>query len=207
MTSRNHQTLASYEQIASDYATSTRGTPSGVGAAALRRLVDAVPGGGEVLELGSGPGWDADFVEEHGVRVRRTDAADAFCALQRARGKQVERLDAVLDDYTDDDHPGYDAVMALCLLLHVERVDTDALLSKVKAALRPGGVFLVSVREGKGELWEGGTEGLRYHVTLWQPAAFEQRLLDAGLEPRWSARSLDEEGPWITYLAAAASRP
>lgn len=204
--SRNHQTLAAYEEIAHDYAASTRGAPSGVGAAGLRRLLAAVPEGGSVLELGSGPGWDADFVEEHGPRVRRTDATAAFCDLQTARGKQVERLDVVTDDYTDADHPAYDAVMALCLLLHVERADIDGVLRRVAAALRPGGTFLVSVREGSGECWETGDDGRRrYHVTLWTAAGFEERLRAAGLEPTWTARSLDGEGPWLTVIARTAA--
>jgi SAM-dependent methyltransferase len=199
--SKNQETVASYEDIAVEYAASTRGTPSGAGEAALRRLVADVPEAGLILELGSGPGWDADFVESLGRRVRRTDAAAAFCDFQAGRGIQVERLDAVLDDYTDDEFDAYDGVMALCLLLHVERADTDRVLAKVAAALRPGGVFLVSVREGVGDEWESGDSGNRYHVTFWQPAAFEERLLANGLQPTWSARSLYGDEAWLTVVA------
>ncbi|MET9311013.1 class I SAM-dependent methyltransferase [Kribbella sp. NPDC003505] len=199
--SRNRRTLAAYEAIALEYASSTKGTPTGVNQATLKELADSLPTGGTVLELGSGPGWDADWVESLGVRVRRTDATAAFCAFQRSRGKHAERLDAITDDYTNAAWPAFDGVMALCVLLHIEREATDIVLQKVAAALRTDGVFLVSVREGIGDRWEGRASGNRYHVTLWNVLTFEERLRDAGLEPFRRAHSLDEEGAWCTFIA------
>lgn len=198
--SKNQRTLSAYESIALDYAASTKGTPSGVSEAAMRRFVASLPTGGSVLELASGPGWDADFVELLGARVRRTDGAAAFCEFQTSRGKTIERLDAITDAYTDRDWPGYDGVMALCLLLHIERDVTDVVLRKVAAALRPGGTFLVSLREGSGEFWEGGESGNTYHVTLWEEPAFAATVRAAGLTPYWSARTEYAEGPWLTFL-------
>jgi len=203
---RNQRTLAAYEDIALEYAESTRANPTGVDEAMLRDLAGSPPGVGTVLELGSGPGWDADFVESLGTRVRRTDATAAFCNFQRARGKQIDRLNAITDGYTDPAWPNYTGVMALYVLQHIERHATDTVLHKVAAALRPGGKFLVSVREGSGDHWETGESGLQYHLTLWQAPAFEDRLRDAGLEPYWSARSTDAEGPWLTIVARAVHR-
>ena len=199
--SKNQRTLASYEAIALEYAASTKGTPSGVCEFAMRQLAQSLPEGGTVLELGSGPGWDADFLESLGARVRRTDASTAFCRFQTSRGKSAERLDAITDDYSTDALSAYEAIMALYVLQHIEREATDVVLGKVAAALRVGGSFLVSVRVGVGDLWEGSPSGNRYHVTLWEPAAFEERLGSVGLEPFWTARTQDDEGPWLTVLA------
>lgn len=199
--SRNHQTLASYERIALDYAESTKGSPSGVVGEALRTLVDSLPPAGAVLELGSGPGWDADFLESHGLRVRRTDATTAFRDFQRSRGKEAHPLNAITDRYTDDLWPAYEGVVALFVLQHIERGDAGRVLEKVSAALRPGGAFLASVREGSGEEWEVGTSGNRYHVTMWDEPAFTDLLRGAGLEPVSMARVEDEEGPWLVVVA------
>jgi protein-L-isoaspartate O-methyltransferase len=35
-------------------------------------------GRGHILELGSGPGWDAAYLERRGVQVTRSDATRAF---------------------------------------------------------------------------------------------------------------------------------
>ena len=206
-TTSNQRTIASYERIARGYAASTAGTPSGVSEAGLRRLAAEAGSDGVVLELGSGPGWDADFVESLGPQVRRTDVTRAFRDLQAERGRYVEMLDAITDPYVDGEHPSYDAVMALCVLLHLERRDVDAVLAKVAGALRPDGVFLVSVREGWGDLWEHGDSGNAYFVTLWQEEAFLARLRGVGLEPVWSAHGLSGDEAWLTVLARVRVTP
>jgi 2-polyprenyl-3-methyl-5-hydroxy-6-metoxy-1,4-benzoquinol methylase len=198
---RNRETLDSYEAIASDYAESTRGTPSGVGAEALGRLLDALPAGGSLLELGSGPGWDADFLSSQGLRVRRTDGAASFCDLQRDRGHRCDLLDVTTDAFTDAAWPAYDGVLALFVLQHVERAATAGVLAKAAGALRPGGVALVSMREGDADAWQVGGSGRRYHVTTWTREDFEGALAAAGLTPTWHVRLADDEGDWLLVLA------
>src|SRR5688500_1163558 len=93
----NRRTVAGYERCARDYAASVSSAPSPSGAEALRQLASAVAPGGRVLEIGSGPGWDADFLETLGIDVHRTDAAAAFCDFQAERGKRCDPLDLLAD--------------------------------------------------------------------------------------------------------------
>ena len=144
---------------------------------ALRQLVAAVPAGGTALEIGSGPGWDADALEAQGVTVRRTEAT------------------------TDDLGGPYDAVLALAVLQHVEREQLPAVLGRVAGALRPGGVFLLSVRVGDGEQWEVGDSGNPYVTVLWREPDLCDLLEDVGLDLVWRAVAEDsEESPWLTFL-------
>jgi cyclopropane fatty-acyl-phospholipid synthase-like methyltransferase len=200
---RNRETLDSYEQIARDYAESTRGTPTGAVAEALDRLLEQLPAGGTLLELGSGPGWDADFLEEHGLRVRRTDGTQSFCEIQRARGRTCDLLDVTVDGLTTPEWPAYDGVLALFVLQHVERGATRDVLARAGAALRPGGALLVSMREGEADdgSWQLGSSGRRYHVTRWTQHEFEGLLVEAGLTPTWQVRLADDEGDWLLVLA------
>ena len=199
--SGNRRTIDSYERIARSYADDTAPDPSvpaefsGEG---LRRLVDAVPAGGTVLEVGSGPGWDADVLESQGVAVRRTDITAAFIDLQAERGKHVDRLDVTTDELGGP----YDAVLALAVLQHVDRDEIPALLRRIAAALHTAGAFLVAIREGDGERWEVGESGNPYFIVLWEEAVFRALLDDAGLPIQWSSRSEDsEESDWLTVLA------
>lgn len=199
--SANRRTVDSYERIARSYAEDTAPDPSGpaeFSGRGLRRLVDALPAGGTVLEVGSGPGWDADFLEAQGIAVRRTDIAAAFIELQAERGKQVAKLDVTSDELGGP----YDAVVALAVLQHVDRDQIPALLGRVAAALNPGGLFLVAILVGDGDRWEVGDSGNHYFVALWGESAFRALLTDVGLLVEWSSRAADsEEDGWLLLLA------
>lgn len=159
---------------------------------ALRRLVRHLPPGGHVLEIGSGPGRDADFVESLGVVVRRTDAAQAFVDLMAERGGQADLLNVMTDELGGP----YDGVLAMAVLIHVDREQTDAVLRKIRAALKPGGAFLVAMRKGEGETNDD------YHTVEWTRDGFAARLEAAGLRVAWDAQSVGRDGnPWVTFLA------
>jgi 2-polyprenyl-3-methyl-5-hydroxy-6-metoxy-1,4-benzoquinol methylase len=161
----------------------------------LRRMLQCVTPGASVLEIGSGPGREADFVESLGVAVRRTDAAQAFIDVQAERGKPCERLNIVTDELGGP----YDAVLALCVLIHVDREQIDPVLRKIERALKPGGAFLVSMRKGEGE-----TSG-NYHTVYWTRDRFADRLTAAGLSVMWDADSVDiDHDEWVTLLARRA---
>ncbi|GAA1521474.1 class I SAM-dependent methyltransferase [Kribbella lupini] len=190
-----NSTIASYEREALQYAAQMDDFPPTFTEQALLRLIDALPPGGLVLEIGSGTGRDADFVEACGATVRRTDATRAFRELQASRGRQVEPLNVISDEV-----PGqYDGVLALCVLIHVDRRSTPVVLRKIARALRPAGAFLVSVREGAGE-----TSG-DYLMSYWDQAEYAGLLGDAGLRVDWSQRYDDGDGDtWLTFLARKA---
>jgi SAM-dependent methyltransferase len=195
----NRLTVESYERCALDYAAAVSAEPSPSHERVLVRLLDALPGRGMVLEVGSGPGWDADFLEHLGARVRRTDATRAFVDFQISRGRQAELLDLISDDFGGP----YDGVMALYVLQHIDRCLVADVLHKVAEALRPGGVFLVSLQEGSGEFHERGTSGC-YRVVRWSADDFAKALSDAGLGAEWVERVTDE-ADWMTILARRIS--
>jgi 2-polyprenyl-3-methyl-5-hydroxy-6-metoxy-1,4-benzoquinol methylase len=193
--SPNAHTVESYEVIAEDYARETAGAH--VLAGGLTQLAQTMPAA-HVLEIGSGPGWDADELEEAGLTVRRTDITQGFIDFQRSRGKTIDRLDAINDDLGGP----YDGVVTLHVLQHMEPDDLELVLAKVAKALRPGGRFLVSIPLGQGAGFEIGESGKKYYRALHTEADFIAALARAGLTPEWAQRSNhDEETGWLCLLA------
>ena len=144
---RMQQTLQSYERSAREYDKLVDPHRPPHIQKALQRLVDTLPPGGRVLEIGSGPGRDADVLESLGLTVRRTDATQAFVDLMAERGKRAELLNVVTDELGGP----YDGVLAMGVLIHVDRDQTDAVLRKIHTALRPSGAFLAAMRKGEGD--------------------------------------------------------
>lgn len=152
-------TLESYERHAERYVSRTPANPSPLVAVLARNL----PVGATVLELGSGPGWDALAMENAGLRVQRTDGAVAFVCRLHAAGHSALKLDARASDYGGP----YDAVFANAVFLHLSRAATRSAIEVAFRAVRVGGLFVASFKAGEGEGWS--TEKLRAprHFTYW----------------------------------------
>jgi len=186
------RTLRSYEASARDYDAIVADHAPPEIEDALRRMVACMPAGGLVLEVGSGTGRDADFVESLGAIVRRTDATQAFLDLQAERGKQGALLNVVTDALGGP----FDAILAMAVLIHVDRVQIAPVLRKVFDALAPGGVFLAGMRIGQGE-----TNG-DYQTVYWDRDRFAARLTAAGLRLDWERQWIGREGVrWASFLA------
>lgn len=197
----NNRTIQSYEACALQYAASVSNDPSQPIKEVVQRLVEIAGKGGTILEVGSGPGWDADFIESLGLTVRRTDATEAFRKFQSNRGKKIESLNILTDQFGGV----YDGIMALYVLQHIDRSQVPLVLHKVAEAMRLGGAFLVCLLEGENELWEQGDVSGDYHIVFWKEADFIDALNTAGLEVIWNTRHVDNEGCWITILAQKKS--
>lgn len=172
----NERVVAAYESYAAEYARIVGTGPPPGSLAGLERLLVGLPAGAHVLEIGSGTGRDADVLEAHGVRVRRTDVTEAFLQQQRDRGLVAERLDVLRDDLGGP----HDAVVALATLIHVEHRRLGEVVAKIVAALEEDGLALLSMREG-----EGADQDREWFTALWPRDRLEALYADAGLDVVW----------------------
>lgn len=193
-------TLATYQETAQRYV-DAGGPPGPPLAAFLDELVDLVPGG-TVLEVGTGPGWDADHLESRGLRVLRSDATPAFVDRLRAAGHE-----ALLLDVRDELPPGpFHAVLAQAILLHLDRRQLSDVLVRCRERVRPGGAIALTVKEGDGQGWTSAKLGAPRHFTYWREAPLREVLEAAG----WHVTTLEHvqgrHEPWLYVLATPLQR-
>lgn len=195
MTSPTDKTLAAYQDGVDAY---FAGTPAGVAKAVtvlLDEVVAHVPGG-KVLELGSGPGREALYLEQRGLRVDRTDATPAFVGRLQQAGHQAR----VLDVRSDDLGGPFDAVLANAVLLHLDRDDFGHAPRVCHAASRPGGVFALTLKEGDGEAWSDAKLGQPRWFVYWREPALRKALIDAGWTVNQVTRVQGRLEPWVHAL-------
>jgi len=192
----NRATVAGYDASAVGYAAETDHAPFPEQVEALQALAAAVGPGGRVLEVGSGPGWDADRLEAMGLSVRRTDASDGFIAVQGARGRAVDRLDLTADDLGGP----WDGLVVLYVIQHIGRGLIEDVIGRIAAALRPGGALLLSWQEGEGERISDDAEG-RYQVVRWREPEMIERLSEHGLAVNRRWRFQGRDAVWIIVIA------
>jgi len=155
---------------------------------------------GRVLELGSGPGWDATHLEASGLHVTRTDATPAFLTMLRAAGHDARMLDMRTDDLGGPCH----GVLANAVLLHLNRGQFEDVLRRARRAVVDSGVLGFTVKEGDGDAWTTAKLDLPRHFTYWPEPAVRQALTRSG----WTVHRLDHVSgrtePWLYVLARAS---
>ncbi len=191
------ETVAAYQQFAEAYWAGT-GTPQLAVSPDVAPFAAGLAPGAWVLEIGSGPGRDALALEEHGLRVRRTDITPAFVELLRAEGHEADVLDPLVDELGGP----YDGVWASAVLVHLSRDEVPVVLSRLRAVTATGGPLHVSLKVGDGEAWSThGHVAARRHFTYWRASELEEALAGAG----WKVESLEQRAglreEWMAVIA------
>ena len=126
---------------------------------ACRLTLDSLPARAWVLDVGAGPGEQAQ--------------------LFRAAGHVVEEIDLRSDtEFLGHQAPPYDCVWMSHVLEHMP--DTHAALLHAKALTKPGGILAITVPPRKDAIVGG-------HVSLWNAGLLLYRLVLAGLDCREAA--------------------
>ncbi len=144
MAAQDDRTLNFYTREAAAYTTRVQGASE----RRLQHFLAGLPAGGVVLELGCGAGQDSEFMIARGFAVRPTDGTPEIArAAERRLGIPVATL--LFDEL--DESETCDGIWANACLLHVPRADLAAILKRIHAALKPGGVFHASFKAGRAE--------------------------------------------------------
>ena len=107
----------------------------------FNKMVELVPSGSDVIEVGAGDGYLGErLVKEKHCRYQGFDISAASVDLARKMGRNVSLLD-VVEKPLPVTQP-VDVIVAGEIIEHV--VDTTALLRKLRAALKSGGLLILT---------------------------------------------------------------
>jgi len=149
--------------------------------ARLAAFLALLPPGGRILELGCGAGGDTAEMLAQGFDVRATDGSPEMAEVASKRlGRRVETL--LFHEL--DEVEAYDGVWANACLLHVPRDQLAHVLSLIRRALKPGGAFFASFKEGE----EGGRDALDRYYNYPSQEWLRATYAEAG---NWNALSIE----------------
>jgi trans-aconitate methyltransferase len=193
----DNETLRVYGAKAEEYAALTDNDTQAT--RDLLAFIEMLPAGGEVLDLGCGPGASAAAMARAGLQVTAIDAVPEMVELA-ARHEGVAAQLGTFDDI--DGEEALDGVWANFSLLHAPRSDVPRHLNAIARALRPGGVFHIGVKTGIGE----ARDRIGRLYTYFTDEELTGLLADAGLRviSRRTGTSpglSGEDAPWITMRA------
>ncbi len=111
--------------------------------------------GASVLDLGCGSGRDSLTFLEMGYDVTALDGSEEMCSLASIHTD----LDILHMQYDDlDFNEVFDGIWACASLVHLEKSKLPGIINKISKALKPGGIFYMSVHKGNFE----GTRNQRF---------------------------------------------
>ena len=140
-----NETLAYYNQNADTF---IEGTQNADMSEQYRFFLKYLTPGSKLLDLGCGSGRDSAYFSSLGFEVTAVDASEELCK----RVKENYGIEAYCIKFEDISFDAeFDAIWACASLLHVEKVNMPKVLSKVSAALKPGGILYASFKYGSRE--------------------------------------------------------
>lgn len=155
--------------------------------------------GGEVLNVGSGPGRDGLLLKDKGLKVTCLDASSTMVELSSARG-----LTSITGDFLDlpFDENSFDGVWAYTSLLHVPKSEIDRAIVEIQRVLKPGGIFGLGLIEGDTEVYrESAGVGKPRLFTYYSREEVEGLLKKHGFEPFYFDSMKPRSSSYLHFLS------
>ena len=171
--------------------------------ARLTAFLALLPPGASILELGCGAGGDTAEMLARGFNVRPTDGSPEMAGVAaRGLGRPVETL--LFHEL--DDVEAYDGVWANACLLHVPRDQLASVLALIRRALKPGGVFYASYKEGDADGRDTLDRYYNYPSQDWLRATYDQAGSWSSLSmERGEVRGFDDKMAPMLFVVARKS--
>lgn len=166
---------------------------------AKRVLMDQVPAGARILDVGCGTGRDAEWLADRGCHVLGLDAS---LGMLRLASGPVARINADMRRLPLRD-ASVDGWWAAASLLHLDRPDARTALRELHRVTRAGGSGFVSVKEGEGQGYRPADDhGHERFFCLWDAGGLDTALAAAGwaIAEAWTAADTLGREPWLCRL-------
>jgi SAM-dependent methyltransferase len=195
--SQDDQTLRFYAEFAPTYVASGAGGVS----RHLPAFLECLPAGSTILELGCGGGRDARAMMAAGHHVDPTDGVPEIAR----QAEELLKVPVRVMRFEDlDASAAYDAVWANASLLHIPRLGLPSILTKIRAALKPGGLHHATYKGG-------GQEGRDRHGRYFNYLSSSEVVEMYARSGQWEILSVSDylgggydpgvEGPWVAIMA------
>jgi len=195
----NDRTIQSYQEKVQEYIAAARPEINPAVRVLINTSLDLIPRSGMILEVGSGPGKEAEYILSKGFDVECSDAVPNFVEILQKKGFKTRMLNLL----TQDIGGMYDMIFANAVLLHFNPEETQFVSQKICGALNKNGIFTVRVKKGNGAFWSVEKLGKPRYFYHWDPAEFRIMLEKCGFQIVSLTESYTEHNDtnWIGIIA------
>jgi ubiquinone/menaquinone biosynthesis C-methylase UbiE len=197
-----------YDAVAERYLIWSRTIPAGPRTRYTQALIDSLPPGAPVLELGCGAGIPTTQALAAKFTVTGVDISARQIELARST---VQDATFIQSDMTELAFPteSFAGVCAFFSLIHIPRAEQPPLLARIATWLRPGGLFVATmgVRDTAGDVEENWL-GAPMYFSHYDAATNRALVRQAGMTLiSADEETQEEDGQPVAFLWVVARKP
>ena len=107
----------------------------------IKNNIEILPKGSKILEIGSGDGTNAQYIEKLGYDVTASDIAEDFIKATNSKGIKTIKLNVLKDKITEK----YSAIFCWRVFVHFTKEDIENAFQKIYNILDNNGLFIFNV--------------------------------------------------------------
>jgi SAM-dependent methyltransferase len=166
----------------------------------LDYFIDLLPHKSRVLDLGCGPGHDANYLVRKGICVVGIDLSCGMIAIAKRRVQSADFYVMDIKDGLSGLGGKFGGIWACSSLLHIERQYLPEVIRELYRVLKKGGIIYISLKHGKGEGYK--TENRPYGKVIRYFTYYNTAEIAGLLENQnFKIKKLNKRGRWISIFA------
>lgn len=197
------ETIAVYDRLGAKYADKI----AHVRLPQLQEFINMFSGIARILDLGCAAGRDSAILRDAGFEVVGVDLSKNLLKLAKERvlGVKFLCMDARRLNF---EHDTFDGIWAHAMLLNLDRSEVPSVLHDFWRIMKPKGICLIGVKEGKGEKFIGEdlVDNMKRRETYFGQSEMKGLLSEIGFEISKSYIYGDELGRSTTKWIYVFSR-
>jgi SAM-dependent methyltransferase len=171
-------TIQTYEENWENYISGTVSEIAGEYKDWIDKVLSFINKDSVIFEVGSASGRDADYIENLGFHVVRSDVAASFVNYQKNLGKESIKFDLLKDEFNSK----YDLIFANVVLLHFNPEELVLVLENIKKGLKNRGLFAFTTKSGNGEEFSTHKMNSARYFKYWEINELKNDFIDLGFK-------------------------
>lgn len=192
-----------YDKIAERWHAEAKGQSLSPGRS---RLLELLPSGSYVLDVGCGTGLFSAYLLRAGMNVLGIDTSEGMLSIARRENPDgVFRQQDLADIATMEERFG--AICATAVLLHRPRAELRPILRSFRARLQPGGYLFVALKEKRPDRPEEGMvvedhlgERIERFFSFFTQEEVEEAFREEGFSVAFSSVTPSGRARWIEVV-------
>lgn len=205
------QTIDTYNKFAKEY--KKRYINVGDGSKlepSLIKFISLLGKPSNILDIGSGAGFDAKYLSNQGFNVTSIDLSAEFIKIAKKVAPKVTFVKMDMRDMSFDNNI-FDGVWSSATLVHLPKNEISSVLLTINKILKPNGIFYVDFKQGVGEKYvtndgKDNLSGAKRYFSYYSQNEVSELLTKSGFKILEYFVRTNRENTWMHFFCVKTGK-